>query len=132
MKGNMGKEMKEDMKEVVFDIQELLLEIGIPANFLGFAYIVYAVHLSLENQEYAFRMSKQLYMDVAKFFGTTQPSVERCIRHAIITAWTHGNTECIQQIFKNSINPKKGFPTNSQFITSLCLYYTTHQRHIHQ
>lgn len=115
------------------DIKLLLLEIGIPANLLGFAYISYAVQLALDNrEEYAFRMSKQLYIDVAHHFHTSQPSVERCMRHAIITAWSYGNPTCIDQIFKNSINPKKGFPTNSQFITSLCLYYITQQDQIAQ
>ena len=113
--------------ETISDIRLLLLEIGIPANFLGFTYIVYAVQLALDNPEYSYRMSKQLYIEVAQHFHTTRPSIERCMRHAIATGMEHGSTDLIQQIFKNSINPNKGVPTNSQFITSLCLYIARQQ-----
>lgn len=118
--------------DTITNIRLLLLEIGIPTNLLGFAYIAYAVDLVLNNPEYSFRMSKQLYIDVAIYFRTSQSCVERCMRHAISTAWSYGNPACIEQIFKNSINPKKGVPTNSQFITSLCLYYMTQQDQISQ
>lgn len=113
--------------EAISDIRLLLLEIGIPANFLGFTYIVYAVQLVLDIGDCNYRMTKQLYIEVAQHFGTSQQGVERCMRNAIATGMEYGCHELIEQIFKNSINPKKGVPTNSQFITSLCLYIERQQ-----
>lgn len=108
--------------EMIPNITNLLLELGIPTNLLGFSYIVYIVKLALKNPDFNYRISKDLYIEVAQHFGTSHSSVERCIRHAIMTGWVCGNPERIEQIFKNSINPKKGVPTNSQFISSVCLY----------
>lgn len=108
--------------EMISNITNLLLELGIPTNLLGFSYIVYIVKLALKNPDFNYRVSKDLYIEVAQHFGTSQCCVERCIRHAIMTGWVYGNPERKEQIFKNSINPKKGVPTNSQFISSVCLY----------
>ena len=108
-------------------IRVLLLDIGIPANFLGFIYIVYAVQLALDNSKYAFKMTKELYIDVATHYHTSHIAVERCIRYAIATGMEYGSAELIGEIFSNSINPKRGVPTNSQFITSLCLYIKRQQ-----
>ena len=119
--------MKGNDNFIANDIQELLLDSGIPTNLLGFAYITSAVQLALNNVEYTFRMTKLLYIDVAKQFNTSPKSVERCIRHAITVGWSCGSTECIDQIFKNSINPARGVPTNSQFITRLYLYFIARQ-----
>lgn len=110
------------MTNRILHTQMVLLEIGIPSNLLGFSYLVYAVQLALDNDDYTFKISKGIYIDVAQHYSTSHSCVERCIRHAIMSAWTHGNSEFINEIFKHSINPKKGFPTNSQFISSICLY----------
>lgn len=105
-------------------IRMLLLEIGIPANLLGFTYIVYAVQLALTSSEYTLRVTRQLYVDVANHFSTKESCVEKCMRKAIATGMEYGRLELIEQIFGSSINPEKGVPTNSQFIASLCLYIT--------
>lgn len=103
-------------------IRMLLLEIGIPANLLGFTYIVYAVQLALTNSEYSLRITKQLYIDVAYHFSVKPACVEKCMRKAIATGMEYGRVELIERIFGSSINPEKGVPTNSQFIASVCLY----------
>lgn len=108
-------------------IRILLLEIGIPANLLGFTYIIYAIQLALENVEYNYRMTKELYIEVAQRFGASRQNVERSMRNAIAIAIEYGKPDFIEQIFGNSINPKKGVPTNSQFITSVCLYMIEQQ-----
>lgn len=128
----MKENMNEDIGKVIINIQELLLEIGIPANVLGFTYIVYAVHLVLVNNDRNYRMIKQLYIETAQHFNTSLQSVERCMRTAIATGIENGRSDLVEQIFKNSINPKKGVPTNSQFITSLCLYIARQETQINQ
>ena len=63
-----------------------------------------------------------LYVDVAKHFHTKPRCVERCIRHAIVAAWLHGNVDYRTSIFRHSVRPSKGVPTNSQFIAGVYFY----------
>ena len=114
------KKGKNDANE----IHELLLDIGLSPSLIGFQYITYALQLALEDEVYLRNVTKLLYIDIAKKYHSTPSSVERCIRHAIATAWTHGSSEQINKLFKNSINPQKGVPTNSQFLARLYFYLT--------
>mgnify|MGYP003291668549 CR=1 FL=1 len=108
------------------EIQDLLLNIGTPTNLKGFRYITYAVQLILANPDTAtIKIVDGLYVDVAKKYNTTASSVERGIRHAIGVTWTNGNLEYIYKLFRNSINPLKGSPTNTQFIMRLYYYFAT-------
>ena len=106
----------------VSEIQELLLDIGLSPSLIGFQYITYAEELALMDEEYLRHVTKLLYIDIASKYHTTPTSVERCIRHAITTAWTRGSKEQINKLFRNSINPSKGVPTNSQFLARLYFY----------
>ena len=106
----------------VSEIQELLLDIGLSPSLIGFQYITYAEQLALTDEEYLRHVTKLLYIDIAVKYHTTPASVERCIRHAISTAWNHGSKEQINKLFRNSVNPNKGVPTNSQFLARLYFY----------
>ena len=64
-------------------IQKLLMQIGIPANLLGFSYIVTALELIALNPEYLNNITKGLYADVSEKCSSTPVRVERNIRHAI-------------------------------------------------
>lgn len=106
------------------EIQDLLLTIGTPTNLKGFKYITYAVQLILQDPDNAtIKIVDGLYVDVAKKYQTTASSVERGIRHAIGVTWQRGNLEYIYKLFKNSISPLKGSPTNTQFIMRLYYYF---------
>ena len=103
-------------------IQDILLNIGIPANIYGFLYITYALRLIDQDPEYMYHVTKYLYVSIAKKFKTTPSSVERSIRHAISVGWLKGDIEYTNRMFKNSVNSKKGVPTNSQFLARLYYY----------
>lgn len=105
----------------VDDIQDVLLDIGIPSSLLGFMYITYAEQLVLSDPSYMRKITKGLYKDIAEQFNSTPTRVERCIRHAIEVGCTQGNTESIYRLFRHSVNPLKGTPTNGQFIARV--YY---------
>lgn len=108
------------------EIQDVLLNIGVPANLSGFKYITYAVQLILANPDTAtIKIVDGLYADVGRKYETKSSRVERCIRHAIIVAWQHGNMEYINNLFKNSVNPERGNPTNTQFLMRLYYYFAT-------
>ena len=110
------------------EIQELLLQIGMPANLAGFAYITSAVQLVLADSNRLQCIVKGLYSSVANTYDTTPQRVERGIRHAIAKAWSQGDIEFIQFLFRNSIDPMKGTPTNTQFIARLYYYFANNHR----
>lgn len=103
-------------------ITNALVEIGIPANLRGFTYIIKAEQLIAENQEYMIGITKALYIDIAKAFGTTPCSVERCIRTAISDGWKATPVDVKLKIFGNSMNTGKVHPTNAHFIVMLYYY----------
>lgn len=110
------------MNKIKHEIQEALLELGVPANLMGFSYIAYAEELVFQDENYMHQMTNWLYVDVAKHYHTKARCVERCMRKAIVTAWQYGNPEWKAAVFKNSVNPIKGIPTNSQFIARMYFY----------
>ncbi len=112
------------MKNTNIDIiQDVLLDIGIPANLLGFRYICHAEQIALKTGSHSLRnLSNSLYMDIAAAYATTPGAVDKSIKNAIVCAWKHGDAETIKHIFKNSVNPRKGVPTNSQFLMRIYHY----------
>ena len=64
-------------------------------------------------------VTKVLYPEVAKRFGTTASRVERAIRHAIEVAWDRGDLETLQKYFGYTVSNVKGKPTNSEFIAMI-------------
>ena len=109
-------------------LHAILLNIGIPPNLLGYEYIVHAIALILINPEYMRHITKGLYIDIASRYFTTPSKVERAIRHCINVAWTQGNLSVIHQIFKNSVNPNKGIPTNSHFLAGIYYYLVLNEQ----
>lgn len=99
-------------------IRDVLLTIGIPTNLIGFSHLSYIEELLLQNSEYTGRVSKIIYIDVAKKYNTTPACVERCIRHAIAVGWRNGNAADKERIFKNSMG-SRNVPTNTQFISAV-------------
>lgn len=102
---------------------EILLDIGMPPNLLGYSYIVTSLELITSNPSYLSAITRGLYKDVADKYGTTSSSVERGIRHAISVAWQYGDLDYIDYIFHNCIRPDKGTPTNSLFLSRLFHYF---------
>lgn len=116
---------KPDTQEEVnieIKVSNLLKEIGVPAHLKGYIYIRYSIIYALENPEAMGCVTKILYPDVAKHFGTTASRVERAIRHAIEVAWDRGNVDILHKYFGYTIEPGRGKPTNSEFIAMLIDY----------
>lgn len=110
------------------EIQDVLLQIGIPTNLSGFAYITCAVQLVLIDSSELHHIVKGLYVDIANNCHSTPQRVERSIRHAIEVAWTYGDLDYIDGLFRSSVNPLKGQPTNSQFISRLYYYFLNNHK----
>lgn len=103
-------------------IQEVLLELGVQPQLLGFNYIGYALNLLTVNKGTPFTMTKDLYPEIAKAFGTTSTRVERAIRHSVEKLFDTQDASDISKYIGNVSDLSRGGVTNSQLIAGLALY----------
>ena len=100
-------------------VTSIIHEIGVPAHIKGYQYLREAIIIAVEDMEVINAVTKILYPEVAKRFGTTASRVERAIRHAIEVAWDRGDLETLQKYFGYTVSNAKGKPTNSEFIAMI-------------
>ena len=115
----------DDLEAVVTDV---IHEIGVPAHIKGYQYLREAILLTINDMEMINAVTKVLYPEVAKKFGTTPSRVERAIRHAIEVAWDRGDIEVLQKFFGYTVSNIKGKPTNSEFIAMIADSLTLKRR----
>ena len=115
-----------DLEEVVTDI---IHEIGVPAHIKGYQYLREAIILTIKDMDMINAVTKVLYPEVAKRFGTTPSRVERAIRHAIEVAWDRGDVETLQRYFGYTVSGIKGKPTNSEFIAMIADNLSLKRKH---
>ena len=68
-------------------VTSIIHEIGVPAHIKGYQYLREAIIIAVGDMDVINAVTKILYPEVAKRFGTTASRVERAIRHAIEVAW---------------------------------------------
>ena len=100
-------------------VTAIIHEIGVPAHIKGYQYLREAIMIAVEDMDVINAVTKVLYPEVAKRFGTTASRVERAIRHAIEVAWDRGDLETLQKFFGYTVSNAKGKPTNSEFIAMI-------------
>ena len=122
-----GKDQRSDagLESVVTDI---IHEIGVPAHIKGYQYLREAIVLTIKDMDMINAVTKALYPEVAKKYGTTPSRVERAIRHAIEVAWDRGDIEVLQKYFGYTVSNIKGKPTNSEFIAMIADSLTLRQK----
>ena len=97
-------------------VTAIIHEIGVPAHIKGYQYLRDGIKLVVENSQKINSITKCLYPEIAKRFGTTSSKVERAIRHAIEVAWNRGKIENINNLFGTKIYTANEKPTNGEFI----------------
>ena len=100
-------------------ITSVIHEIGVPAHIKGYQYLREAILIAVDDMDVINAVTKVLYPEVAKRYGTTASRVERAIRHAIEVAWDRGDLETLQKYFGYTVSNAKGKPTNSEFIAMI-------------
>ena len=58
----------------------------------------------------------EMYQACAAAFTTTPGAVERCLRVAVESVFTHGNLAEMERFFGATIDPERGKPTNRAFL----------------
>ena len=100
-------------------VTSVIHEIGVPAHIKGYQYLREAIIITVQDMDVINAVTKVLYPEVARRFGTTASRVERAIRHAIEVAWDRGDLETLQKYFGYTVSNAKGKPTNSEFIAMI-------------
>ena len=110
-------------------VTDSIHEIGVPAHIKGYQYLREAIILTIHDMDMINAVTKVLYPEVAKRFGTTPSRVERAIRHAIEVAWDRGDIEVLQKYFGYTVSNIKGKPTNSEFIAMIADHLSLQRKH---
>ena len=106
-------------KDLESQVTSIIHRIGVPAHIKGYQYLRTAILMTIENNDLINAVTKILYPNVAKKYGTTSSRVERAIRHAIEVAWDRGDIETLNAFFGYTIQNDRGKPTNSEFIAMI-------------
>ena len=100
-------------------ISNLMRQLGIPAHLKGYQYLRKAIIMAMKDPAVMDGVTKILYPDIAKCYGTTASCVERAMRKAIAVAWERGNIDFLQYYFVCTKKPQMAKPTNSEFIATV-------------
>jgi two-component system response regulator (stage 0 sporulation protein A) len=100
-------------------ISSTLQKIGMTCNLKGYRYVRTAIAMVHDDSNLLGLVTKELYPNIARKYGTTSSRVERAIRHAVETAWNKGNHIFVNNLFKGTVSYNKSKPTNSEFIALL-------------
>ncbi len=101
------------------DVYLLLRKLGITANYIGYQYLVRAIELVLDNQDNLLLITKNIYMTIAKEYGTKTCNVERALRTVVQVCWERGNRQFLGEIAGYTLLQK---PNTSSFIDMLSGY----------
>ena len=94
---------------------DLLYSLGVTANYKGFLHTTYAVSLCMERQDRLLLVTKWLYPDVARRYGTNWKAVERNIRTVGRVIW-NSNRPLLEDLARRELSQK---PCTAQLLAIL-------------
>lgn len=100
------------------DLCLLLHQLGISTVYRGFYQTAYAVMLTMEDMERLLSVTKRLYYDVGKRYGTTAQGVERNIHTVAHVAWKR-NRPLLEEL-AHTLLPAP--PSPSRFVSILTVH----------
>ena len=102
-------------KTHAFQVEKFIIELGIPPHIKGFLYIRDAILMLFEDEVKIHGVTKIMYPEIAKEYGTTGVRVERAIRHAIDLSWSRPGLNPVKEFFP--YHDRK--PSNTEFLAFL-------------
>lgn len=102
-------------------LSHLFLQIGIPANKIGFHFLREAVQLVLQDPSLQHRLMRGLYPQIAQRHHTSVYCVEHSMRCAIASAWSRGRPEMVEKLLGRGVIPPYDRPTNGEFIALVAI-----------
>ena len=96
-------------------VWDLLYQLGVTANYIGFFHTAYAVSLCVGQPDRLLLVTKWLYPEVAKRYGTNWKAVERNIRTVSCIIWQEGRP-LLEELAHRHLEQK---PRNAQLLAIL-------------
>ena len=103
-------------------IREALSAFGVPANLNGRRYLEEALRRALQDRGVLHGITKILYPDLARYFGTTAVCIERSIRSAVFRGWEQGSAERRREHFGDAFDCFTEAPSNAKFISAVAAF----------
>ena len=100
-------------------ITEALINFGIMPHLQGYRYLREAIRRNIDDSSVLRGVTKILYPDLAKQFGTNPKCIERSMRNAIETAWRRAGSADRDEYFGETMKRFAERPTNSRFIAAM-------------
>ena len=101
-------------------IGQQLRRMNIPGKLKGHRYLVDAIKQVTDDPERLDYITKGLYLDIAKQYGTTGGKVERAMWTAIRRCWEKGGRKALEEMIGFRLQRR---PTNSIFIDLAASYF---------
>lgn len=102
-------------------VKETLRRLGVGTSTQGYGYIAYGVALSLKDSGCLEHVTKGLYVDIARHFGTSPSCVERDIRTAVESVWRSEDRGLLEEICGGRASGER--PANRDFFRMLHGYF---------
>ena len=87
-------------------IYDLLYQLGVTANYTGFFHTAYAISLCAEQPDRLLLVTKWLYPEVARQYGTNWKAVERNIRTVSCIIWRENQPPWQFKAWERQAEPK--------------------------
>lgn len=113
--------MKAKEKAIREEAEDILLDLGITPNIMGFGYIRDGVEMAVMDQGVLSKMTTKLYPAIAEKNDSKPQRVERAIRHAIELVYNRSDLADIDRTFRGLGSPEKGKATNGEFLAAMTL-----------
>ena len=107
-------------------VRRALMEVCVLPHLDGFRYLQSALQRTWANPAQLRGVTKSLYRDVAKEFGTTPACVERSVRSAIERAWQRMDAATRQRVFGTQAAASEKAPSNVPFLTAMTVFLDDH------
>ena len=96
-------------------IYDLLYQLGVTANYTGFFHTAYAISLCAEQPDRLLLVTKWLYPEVARQYGTNWKAVERNIRTVSCIIWRK-NQPLLEELAHRRLDQR---PRNAEMLSIL-------------
>ena len=116
--------MGEERKTTPLDAEQLLRGLSVTGKLIGFRYTVYMIEQAAQDPDRIHLITKCLYPETARRYGTTASAVERALRNVINAVWERTNHRLLEHIAGAVLRRP---PTNSEFIDMLAGYLRKHR-----
>ena len=104
------------------EIKSTLRRLGVKTTNRGYSYVTYGILLTLKDKNYLEYITKNLDVDIAHNYNTSDLCEELDIRTTLEAIWNTDHTELLMEICDGVSIPKR--PANKRFFELMHDYFT--------